>query len=75
MTLSAPVLHGGELHDTIARRPVLGSRLSLDGMVFDVRVDTVDFGAAGTLDREYVEHPGASLIVALLRSTESTTSA
>ena len=59
------VLRGGELHDTISRRPVLGSRLSLDGMVFDVRVDTVDFGAAGTLDREYVEHPGAALIVAL----------
>jgi ADP-ribose pyrophosphatase len=65
VTLSAPVLRGGELHDTISRRPVLGSRLSLDGMVFDVRVDTVDFGAAGTLDREYVEHPGAALIVAL----------
>ena len=66
MTLSAPVLPGGELSDTVARRAVLGSRVSLEGMIFDVRVDTVDFGAAGTFDREYVEHPGASLIVALL---------
>jgi len=47
------------------RRPVLDSELLLTGMVWDVRRDTVDLGEAGTVRREYVDHPGAVVIVAL----------
>ena len=47
------------------RRPVLDSELLLKGMVWDVRRDTVDLGEAGTVRREYVDHPGAVVIVAL----------
>ena len=47
------------------RRPVLNSELLLKGMVWNVRRDTVDLGAAGTVRREYVDHPGAVVIVAL----------
>jgi len=44
---------------------VLDSELLLTGMVWDVRRDTVDLGEAGTVRREYVDHPGAVVIVAL----------
>jgi len=47
------------------RRPVLDSELLLKGMVWNVRRDTVDLGEAGTVRREYVDHPGAVVIVAL----------
>ena len=36
-----------------------------DGMVWDVRRDTVDLGDAGEVTREYVEHPGAVAVLAL----------
>ena len=44
---------------------MLDSELLLKGMVWDVRRDTVDLGEAGTVRREYVDHPGAVVIVAL----------
>ena len=47
------------------RRPVLDSELLLKGMVWNDRRDTVDLGEAGTVRREYVDHPGAVVIVAL----------
>lgn len=65
MSLAAPVRSGAALQDSVAPRPVLATRLSHTGMVFDVRVDEVDLGRAGVVSREYVEHPGAALIVAL----------
>ncbi len=35
------------------------------GLIWDVRRDVVDLGDAGPVTREYVEHPGAVVIVAL----------
>jgi 8-oxo-dGTP pyrophosphatase MutT (NUDIX family) len=65
MSLEAQVLHGGELTDRLERRPVLKSELIFQGMVWDVRRDTVDLGEAGQVRREYVDHPGAVSVVAL----------
>ena len=36
-----------------------------EGMVWDVRRDTVDLGEAGEVSREYVDHPGAVAVLAL----------
>ncbi len=65
MSLDARVLHGVDLTDRMERRPVLESELLFEGMVWDLRRDTVDLGAAGTVRREYIDHPGAVVIVAL----------
>jgi len=65
MSLDAPVVRGADLADLLERRPVLDTELVFEGMVWDVRRDTVDLGGAGQVRREYVEHPGAVSIVAL----------
>ena len=65
MSLDAQVLHGVDLTDLLQRRPVLDTELIFEGKVWDVRRDTIDLGEAGTVRREYVEHPGAVSAVAL----------
>ena len=65
MSLEAKVLHGVDLTDRLERRPVLDTAVVFEGMVWDVRRDTVDLGEAGQVRREYVDHPGAVSIVAL----------
>ena len=65
MSLDAQVLHGVDLIDRLERRPVLDTAVVFEGMVWDVRRDTVDLGEAGEVRREYVDHPGAVSIVAL----------
>jgi 8-oxo-dGDP phosphatase len=65
MSLDAPVLRGADLADRLERRPVLGSDVVFQGIVWDVRRDTVDLGEAGQVRREYVDHPGAVAILAL----------
>ena len=65
MSLDAPVLHGADLADRLDRRPVSDTALVFEGMVWDVRCDTIDLGEAGEVTREYVDHPGAVAIVAL----------
>jgi 8-oxo-dGTP pyrophosphatase MutT (NUDIX family) len=65
MSLGAQVLHGADLSDRLERRPVKDTELLFEGMVWNVRRDTVDLGEAGLVRREYVEHPGAVSIVAL----------
>jgi len=65
MSLTAPTVRGADLRDRLDRRPVLDTALIHRGMVWDVRRDTVDLGAAGQVNREYVEHPGAVGVVAL----------
>src|SRR5665647_2684390 len=67
MSLDAQVLHGVDLTDLLQRRPVLDTELIFEGKVWDVRRDTIDLGEAGTVRREYVEHPGAVSAVALRR--------
>jgi ADP-ribose pyrophosphatase len=65
VTLSAPVGRGGDLHDEYGRKPVLDSKVLFEGMIFDVRRDTVDLGEGGVVERDYIEHPGAVVVVAL----------
>jgi 8-oxo-dGTP pyrophosphatase MutT (NUDIX family) len=65
MSLGAPVVRGADLADRLDRRPVADSAVVFEGMVWDVRRDTIDLGEAGEVIREYVDHPGAVSIVAL----------
>jgi len=65
MSLDAQVLRGVDLTDRLEQCPVLDSAVVFKGVVWDVRRDTVDLGEAGTVRREYVDHPGAVSIVAL----------
>jgi 8-oxo-dGDP phosphatase len=65
MSLDARVVRGADLADRLERRPVLASAVVFEGMVWDVRRDTVDLGEAGEVSRDYVDHPGAVAIVAL----------
>jgi ADP-ribose pyrophosphatase len=65
MSFDSPVLRGSELADRLERRPVLDSEVVFKGMVWDVRRDSVDLGEAGTVRREYVDHPGAVAVLAL----------
>jgi 8-oxo-dGDP phosphatase len=65
MSLDAPVLRGADLADRLVQRPVAKMAVVFEGMVWDVRRDTVDLGEAGQVSREYLVHPGAVAIVAL----------
>lgn len=65
MSLDAPVVRGADLADRLDRRPVAETAVVFEGMVWDVRRDTVDLGEAGEVRREYVDHPGAVGVVAL----------
>ena len=65
MSLEAPRLAAEDLQDEVAPRPVSHSELALRGRVWDVRRDTVDLGEAGSVVREYVDHPGAVAALAL----------
>ena len=65
MSLGSPRLSAADLVDRVAPRPVAKSEIALQGRVWDVRRDTVDLGEAGTVVREYVDHPGAVAVLAL----------
>ena len=52
------------LRDEPVAVPVHTSTVVYDGAVWDVRADTFSYGA-GTLTREYLDHPGAVAILAL----------
>ncbi|WP_040160433.1 NUDIX domain-containing protein [Mobilicoccus massiliensis] len=64
MSTDAPLIRGVDLTDDHEPRPVTDSRIVYEGMIWDVRRDTVDLGGR-TVDRDYIEHPGAVVIVAL----------
>ncbi len=51
--------------DELDPRPVLRHETVHTGRVFDLVRDDVDLGAAGTVTREYLDHPGAVAVVAL----------
>ena len=53
------------LADIVRPRPVLHSRRSFTGRVWDVTTDMVNLGSSGVVTRDYVHHPGAVAIVAL----------
>lgn len=65
MTLDAPRLGVADLHDIQGRRPVLAGEVSYEGRVWDVRTDRVDLGDGGVAVRDYIEHPGAVLVLAV----------
>ena len=65
MSLSAPVVGPDALGDDYAGKPILASDIVYHGMVWDLRKDRIDLGAAGQVSREFIEHPGAVSIVAL----------
>jgi len=52
------------LRDELAELEVVASDLVYDGMVWDVRSDTVRYGGREIV-RQYIDHPGASAIVAV----------
>ena len=54
-----------DLVDEVGGRPVTASEVVYHGLVWDVRRDTVDLGDAGSVRREYIEHPGAVVVVGL----------
>jgi len=54
-----------QLRDEIAPKPVVQSDLVWKGLVFDVRRDRVDLGTGEVVTRDYADHPGAVLILAL----------
>ena len=58
-------MSGEGVRDVRRPRPVTSSEVVYDGLVWDVVRDTVDLGDAGTVQREYVQHPGAVGILAL----------
>jgi 8-oxo-dGDP phosphatase len=64
MTVPAPERRH-ELVDVIGSRPVLSQQLRFHGHVWDVVTDHVDLGAAGTVSRDYVQHPGAVGVLVL----------
>ncbi|WP_426566689.1 NUDIX domain-containing protein [Angustibacter sp. McL0619] len=54
-----------ELADTFTPNPVSSSEVAFEGMVWDVRREAVDLGRAGTVTREFLDHPGAVGVLAL----------
>ncbi|MEO7059568.1 MAG: NUDIX hydrolase [Lapillicoccus sp.] len=63
--MDLPVGRGADLADEIVDRPVSTTEIAFHGLVWDVRRDRVELGAAGPVIREYVEHPGAVVVVAM----------
>lgn len=55
----------GPLADLGSPRPVLGHETVWEGRKFTMRSDVVDLGAAGTVVREYLGHPGSVAVLAL----------
>ncbi|WP_460754857.1 NUDIX domain-containing protein [Myceligenerans cantabricum] len=56
---------GGLVVDVVAPRPARRLDLPFQGRIVDLAVDEVDLGAAGIVRREYTNHPGSVVVVAL----------
>lgn len=65
MSLAAPRGSRADLVDVPGSSPVVATEVPFRGAIFDVRRDTVDLGAGGIVVRDYIEHPGAVVVVAL----------
>lgn len=63
--MDIPVGSGADLRDEVVERPVVRRETAYQGLVWDVTRDVVDLGDAGEVTREYVDHPGAVVVVAL----------
>ena len=53
------------VQDVYDPRPITTSETIHDGMIWQVRAETVDLGAGGTVRRELLHHPGAVTVLAL----------
>ncbi len=51
--------------DALNPRPVTRSAVAYHGLVWDVISEDADLGAAGSVTREFIHHPGAVTILAL----------
>jgi 8-oxo-dGTP pyrophosphatase MutT (NUDIX family) len=56
---------GSSKSSTIAPKTVVESEVAWRGLIFDVRRDRVDLGTGEVVTRDYIDHPGAVLILAL----------
>lgn len=61
--LDAPTMAGADLADRRDPRPVTRREVPYRGMVWSVQRDTIDLGDAGIVQREYLEHPGAVIVI------------
>lgn len=60
----------GHISDAVADLPVSLSERVYEGMVWNIRAEVVDLGAAGQVRREFKEHTGAVAILALNENDE-----
>jgi 8-oxo-dGDP phosphatase len=56
---------GRPLADELAKLPITRSSVMYHGMIWDLLQEEVDLGAAGTVQREFLHHPGAVTVAAL----------
>lgn len=63
--MDLPVGTLADLHDEPVEPVVTSSELVVQGRVFDLRRDEVDLGEHGRVTREYLDHTGAVIVVAL----------
>ncbi len=63
--LPLPVLTGAAIRDALEPDRVVGSEQVYEGAVWTVMRQSVDLGAAGTVVRDVVRHPGAAAVIAL----------
>ncbi len=63
--MDLPVGSLTDLRDEPLDPVVTSSEVALEGMIYDVRRDVVDLGDHGPVTREYIDHPGAVVVVAL----------
>ena len=65
MSIDAPLASRAELVDVIDSKPVLATDVLWRGLIFDVRRDQVQLDSGEVVTRDYADHPGAVLILAL----------
>ncbi|WP_418277129.1 NUDIX domain-containing protein [Isoptericola jiangsuensis] len=65
MTPEPTVGSTGAVGDVVDPRPVAAHEVLHRGAIFDLVRDRVDLGDAGTVSREYLDHPGAVAVVVL----------
>lgn len=63
--MDLPVGSYDDLHSEHVEAPVTETTVVDRGKIFDLRRDQVDLGDQGSVTREYLDHPGAVVIVAL----------
>jgi ADP-ribose pyrophosphatase len=60
-----PVGSYADVWSEVVEPTVRSSEVLVEGRIFDLRRDVIDLGEHGAVTREYLDHPGAVVIVAL----------